>query len=327
LAAAAAALEAQSVNLQVATGAPANSEWHNALRELDATVRKTTAGRVTMMIHPGGRLGSEKATVERMSAGGSVNASLLTAVGLAHIDDAFNVFGMPFFFRSDEEMRYVRERLLPVLSQRMEPRGFKLVSWGEGGWVQLFSKIPLNNLADIKRAKLYTSEGNDKMVRWYKANGFNPVALPDSEIIKQLQVLNGVEAVPAPPYLASLMRIPQYAPFMVNIRVAPLVGAFVMTTAAWNRLSPDDRTKLTDAANAMQRRFDANVPKLDTGAIAEMQKPGRDLKVINFDQRATSELQTTADQMASSISVELVPKDILDHAIRERDAFRRMKQP
>ena len=84
---------------------------------------------------------------------------------------------MPFFVETDDEQLAVQKKLEPRLEQALQAKGFHLVAWGTGGWVQLFSKKPLRSLADVKAAKLYTSKSDDRMVQWYTRNGFNPVPL------------------------------------------------------------------------------------------------------------------------------------------------------
>ena len=134
-----------------------------------------TSGRVKLTVYAGGTQGSEEATIRMMRPGvDQLQANLLMLPGLSSIDDAFNVFGMPFFFESDAEGQHVLEKLTPVLEKRLEAKGFKLLAWGSAGWVQLFSKKPIQTLADVKSAKLFTSQGDDKMVQWYKDNGFTP---------------------------------------------------------------------------------------------------------------------------------------------------------
>jgi TRAP-type C4-dicarboxylate transport system substrate-binding protein len=315
--------EAQApLTVRVATAAPDKSEWHDALIQLNDTLRRGTSNRVALRINAGGTQGSEKAVIDRMLTGGPVDASLLTANGLAMIDDAFNVFGIPFFFESEAEMRYVQEKLTPMLAARLEAKRFQLLAWGEGGWVQLFSKQPLKTLADVKRAKLFSSEGNDRMIQWYKANGFNAVAMPESEIMKQLKTLNGIEVVPIPPYPAQLLGLYRDAPYMLQMQVAQLVGAIIMTTNSWSKLSEADRKVLVDAAKAMQTRLEREVPKKDEASIAEMQKEGRDLKVTTLDPKAATEFRAEAEKMTAAMSGNIVPKDVFDAALRERNAYR-----
>jgi len=308
--------------IRVATAAPDKSEWHDALLQLADSLKKGSAGRVTLRIDVGGTQGSEKAVIDRMMTGTTVAASLLTANGLAMIDDAFNVFGIPFFFENEAEMRHVQERLTPMLAARLEAKRFRLLAWGEGGWVQLFSKQPLRTLADVKRVKLYSSEGNDRMIQWYKANGFNAIALPESEILKQLKTLNGVDVVPIPPYPAHLLGLYRDAPYMLQVQVAQLAGALIMTTNTWNKISEADRKVLTDAARAMQKRLEIEVPKKDEASLAEMRKEGRDLKVTTLDAKAAAEFRAEAEKMTAAMSGNIVPKDVFDAALRERTAFR-----
>jgi TRAP-type C4-dicarboxylate transport system substrate-binding protein len=148
------------------------------------------------------------------------------------------------------------------------------------------------------------------------------VAMPESEIMKQLKTLNGVDAVPIPPYPAHLLGLYRDAPYMLQIQVAQLVGAVIMTTNAWNRLSEADRKVLTDAAQAMQMRLEREVPKKDEASIAEMRKEGRDLKVTTLDAKATGEFRTEAAKMTAAMSGNIVPADVFEAAVRERDAYR-----
>src|SRR5688572_32601150 len=169
---------AAQTTIRVATVAPVNSSYHKAMLDMGAEWEAKTSGRVKLTVYAGGTQGSEEATLRMMRPGvDQLQGGLLMLPGLSSIDEGFNVFGVPFFFQSDAEDQYVLEKLTPMLEKRLDAKGYKLLAWGSAGWVQLFSKKPLATLADIKAAKLYTSQGDDKMVQWYKANGFRPVAL------------------------------------------------------------------------------------------------------------------------------------------------------
>src|SRR5215471_15084804 len=107
--------------------------------------------------------------------------------------------------------------------------------------------------------------------------------MPESEIMKQLKTLNGIETVPIPPYPAQLLGLYRDAPYMLQMQVAQLVGAIIITTNSWNKLSEADRKALVDAAKAMQTRLEREVPKKDEASIAEMRKERSDLKVTMLD--------------------------------------------
>ena len=253
VAVATATLGAADVAIKLGTQAPTNSMWHKALLEMGSAWAKATEKRVTLQVYPDGRAGDEATTIRKMRpAVDSLQAGLLTIGGLAEIDDAFNAFGMPFFFESDEEELAVQKKLEPRLEQALQAKGFHLVAWGTGGWVQLFSKKPLRSLADVKSAKLFTSKGDDRMVQWYTRNGFNPVPLLIADIAPQLKLPTGmIDTAPNTAYLALTTQIYGDAKYMLDLHIAPLVGAMIMSNAAWNKISPEDQKKVTEAARAI----------------------------------------------------------------------------
>lgn len=314
------------VRIGLATQAPTNSTWHKALQELGATWAKVTNGRVTLQVFPDGRLGDEQTIVRRLRGdiASNLQAALLTAGGLANIDDAFNVFGMPFFIESDAEQLAVQKKLEPRLQELLEAKGVHLVAWGTGGWVELFSKQPIRTLAELKAAKLYTGKGEDRLLQWYTRNGFNAIPLPLAEMTTQLKLPSGlINAAPNTPYLAMMTQIFTPAPYMLDLHIAPLVGALVISTKTWNNISPDDRAKMTEAARAMEAKIRAEIPALDASSLAEMTKKG--LQVVKLDPKAAAEFRAAATDMVRTMRGGMVPADIFDMALAERDAFRKTK--
>ena len=172
---------AAATDIKLATLVPASSTWHKALLDMGSAWKKNTDDRVTLTVYPGGTQGDE-ATIIRKTRSDIVQSAFITSVGLAELDDAFNVFAIPFFLESSEEEAAVEKKLTPMIEKRLEAKGLHLLCWGTGGWVQVFSKRPLRTLADVKGAKLFTSKGSDKWVQWYVANGFHPVALTPADI-------------------------------------------------------------------------------------------------------------------------------------------------
>ena len=324
--AATATLYAQNTTIRLATVVPANSSWHKALLDMGAAWTKDTGGRVNLRVYEGGTQGDERTVLRMMRPGvEQMQASLFMIAGLSEVDEAFNVFGMPFFFQSEEEAVAVREKLSPALEKKLEAKGYKLLAWGSGGWVQLFSKMPIKTLDEVKRAKLYTSQGDDKMVQWYKANGFNPVALSANDIPAQLKLGTGmINATPMPTYGALVLQIFQDAKYMLDIRLAPFVGAIVVSNSAWNKISAEDKVKVAAAAKAFEARLNKEAPGLDASSLTTMSQRG--LTVTKLDAKAAAEFRAAADKLVSSSRGTMVPADIFDQAVAERDAYRKTKK-
>ncbi|MGE5837496.1 MAG: TRAP transporter substrate-binding protein DctP [Acidobacteriota bacterium] len=325
LAIATSTLAAADVAIKLGTQAPTNSMWHKALLDMGAAWSKATEKRVTLQVYPDGRAGDEATTIRKMRpAVDSLQAGLLTIGGLAEIDDAFNVLGMPFFFETDDEEQAVQMKLEPRLEQALQAKGFHLVAWGSGGWVQLFSKKPIKSLADVKAAKLYASKTDDRMVQWYTRNGFNPVPLLIADIAPQLKLPTGmIDTAPNTPYLALTTQIYGDAKYMMDLHIAPLVGAMIVSTNAWTRIAAEDRSKVTEAARAMEARIRTEAPKQDADSITAMTAKG--LQVIKLDQKGTAEFRAAATDLIKTMRGNMVPAEIFDLALAERDAYRKSK--
>ena len=314
-----------ATDIKLATLVPTGTTWHTALLDMGNTWRKTTDGRVTLTVYPDGGQGDESTTVRKMRPGlETLQAGFLTAAGLAELDETFNVFAMPFFFETDEEEAAVERKLTPLFEQRLQAKGFHLLGWGTGGWVQVFSKKPLRSLGDVNNARLFTTKGADKWVQWYVANGFHPVALLPADIPAQLKLSTGlIDTAPNPPYLALSLQIFRDAKYMLDLKIAPLTAAMIISNSAWNKIAPDDRPKVTAAAQELEKSVHAKTPGQDADSVKVM--VARGLQVTTLDPKATAEFRAAATELVKTMRGGMVPADVYDMAVQERDAFRKSK--
>jgi TRAP-type C4-dicarboxylate transport system substrate-binding protein len=309
---------AQNAAIKLATVVPDGSIWDKSLKQMGADWSKATAGRVSLTVFSGGSQGDE-ATVLRKMRLGSLQGASFTVVGLGLIDPSFNVFNVPFFFGSYDELDAVVQKLTPLLKQKVEAKGLVLVHWGHGGWLQVFSKKPVQSVADLKALRLYTSAGDDRMTQFYKSHGFQPRAMAMTDILTGLTT-GMLDALPTPPLAAMAFQWYKQAPFMLDIGLTPLVGATVINKKTWDALSAADRTAIGEIAAGVEKQLQAEVPKQD--ALAVMLMTGQGLKVT----KATGpEWRQEADTLASTMRGQMVPQDVFDIAVKERDAFRQQK--
>lgn len=318
---------AAPVAINLGTLVPANTNWYKALADMGDKWNKETEGRVTLVIHGGGSQGDEASTITKMRPNvETLQAVFLMPAGLGELDDAFNVLALPFFLETPEEEAAVEKALTPVIEQRLQAKGYHLLCWGSGGWVELFSKKELRTLADVKAAKLYTSKGkgSDEWVSWYVKNGFHPVALLPAEIPGALKVAAGqIDTAPYPPYLALSTQIFNNAKNMLDLHIAPLSAALIVSNLAWNKISPEDRARITADAQAFEARVRLEAPKQDDASVAAMKTKG--LQVITLDAKAAAEFRAAGSQLVASMRGSMVPNDIFDVALQARDAVRKAK--
>ena len=258
--------------LKLATLAPDGSVWHEGLMEMGVVWSEATGGEGMMRVYPGGVAGDEPDMVRKMRTG-QLQAASLTASGLMKIDGAFAVFSMPLFYESYDQMWYVADALEPVMRARLEERGFVLVNWGLGGWVHIFTKRPISRVEDLKKVKMFASAGDDDWVQLWKGRGYEPVPLAMTDIQTGLQT-GLIEGLPTTPLAALSLQWFRHVPHMYETGLAPLIGATIVTTKAWERMSEAERDALLSAGKALEARLRREVPGQDLKAIEEMKKRG-----------------------------------------------------
>src|SRR5262245_17594690 len=117
-----------AIEIRLAPLAPPLTTWTNPLLDMGSNWKTDTEARVTLTVFPGGIQGSEKTVLSKMRPGvDTIQATFITSTGLAEIDKAFNVFGIPFFFETDAEQQAVQTKLTPPLAAKLEAKGYHLV--------------------------------------------------------------------------------------------------------------------------------------------------------------------------------------------------------
>lgn len=309
---------AQSSAIKLATVVPDGSIWDKSLKQMGTDWKAATGDRVSLTVFSGGSQGDEPTVLRKMRLNALQGASL-TVVGLASIDWSFNVFNIPFFFQSYDELNAVIEKLTPLLKQRVEAKGFVLVHWGHGGWLQVFSKQPVQSVADLKRAKLYTSAGDDTMTQWYKANGFQPRAMAMTDVLTGLTT-GMIDALPTTPIASMSFQWFKQTPYMLDLGISPIVGATVLSKKTWDAISAADRAKMSEISLKVEKQLQVDVPKQDGLATLVMQNQG-----LKITKGSGPEWQQLADNLAQTMRGKMVPHDVFDLALKERDAFRQRK--
>jgi TRAP-type C4-dicarboxylate transport system substrate-binding protein len=302
--------------IKLATVVPEGSVWDRNIKQMGEEWKQATGGRITVTVYGGGSQGDEPTVLRKMRLD-ALQAASFTAIGLGTIDSAFNVFDIPFFFTSYDELNYVQDKLTPAIRKRIEPKGFMLVNWGNGGWAQIFTKKPVQTVSDLKKVKLYTSAGNDRMVQWFKANGFEPRAMAMTDIMTGLTT-GMIEGLPTPPLAAMLFQWYKQTPYMLDIGLAPIIGATVVTTKTWKSIPDADKPKLLAAADGVEKRLRVDIPKQDQSAIDAMTKAG-----LTVTKATGPEWGAQLDSLGKTMRGEMVPADIYDLASKARDEYRK----
>jgi TRAP-type C4-dicarboxylate transport system substrate-binding protein len=309
--------------IKLGTLAPRGSSFHQTLMQLGQKWRQAPGGGAELTIFTDGTQGSEVDMVRRMRFG-QLHAGLLTAVGLAEIDESVEALqSMPMMFRSLEEVDYVRANLRAEVERRLNEKGFVVLFWADAGWVRFFSKDPVHRPDDLRKTKLYVTAGDTKSVDIMKAAGLQPIPLSPNDILPSLQT-GLINAVPTVPTIALSGQFYSRAPNMLEINWAPLVGGLVVTRKKWDTLPVEAQRAMAQAAREAGEQMKARIRAENDQAVATMVKRG--LKVNRLTPQTEAEWVRVAEQAWPRIRGAIVPPKFFDDVQRLLAQYRAQKK-
>jgi TRAP-type C4-dicarboxylate transport system substrate-binding protein len=313
--------EAQSIVVKMATLVPDGSSWHLVLKETAEKWKTLSGGRVTVRLYPGGVAGDDPDVVRKIRLG-TLNAGLLSSVGMAELDRSVYALGVPMMYASYEEVYYVLEKMRPRLEASLDAKGFVVLNWADGGWVHFFTQKPVTTPDDLRALKLFTWSADSRGVETWRSAGFNPVPLPATEIATALQT-GLVNALGAPPQVAVISQYYNYAKNMTDLPWQLLLGATLISKATWEKIPADLRPSLLEVTREAGQRLQAEIRASGERDVAAMKKRG--LNVVPVDAKTREAWLRMAESMYPKIRGPIIPADAFDEAMRHRDDFR--KQP
>ena len=309
---------AAAAPLKLATLAPEGSPWHDVLVDIGQGWKKESGGQITVRIYPGGVAGDEADMIRKMRIG-QLQLAALSGVGLSAIAPEIQALQMPMMLDSDAELDYVRDHMAPQLEALMEKQGFKILSWSDAGWVRFFTQRPAIRPADLKPMKIFTWEGDPTYAEAMKGMGYQPVPMAATDIYTGLQ--SGlINAFPTTPIAALSYQWFGLANHMTDVKWAPLVGALVISNAAWKSIPETLKPVVVRAAQDAARRSLGRIRALDVEAIAAMKTHG--LIVHDVPPDALAEWQAIGKAGYRMIVGKAVPAATVAEVEKLRDAYR-----
>jgi TRAP-type C4-dicarboxylate transport system substrate-binding protein len=309
--------------IRMATLVPDGSSWYQILKETGDRWKQASGGRVTVRLFPGGVAGDDPDVVRKIRLG-TLNAGVLTSVGVAEIDKSVYAMGIPLMYDSYEEVDWVHEKMRPKLEASLEAKGFVVLNWIDGGWVRFFAKKPVAVPDDLRALKLFSWAGDAQSVEVWRSAGFNPVPLPSTELSTALQT-GLVEALGSPPQVAVIAQFFNHATNMTSLRWQLLQGATLVAKSSWDKVPADVQPQLREIAREAGARLRKEIRDAEQRDIEAMQKRGLTVVPVSAAQRA--QWQKLTESLYPKIRGNLVPAEAFDEAMRYRDEYRKSHPP
>ena len=313
------ALAAATLKIRLATLAPKDTSFHQALKSMAEKWLKASGGSVELVLYTDGTMGGEADMVRRMRIG-QLQAAMLTVAGLAEIDPAVGALQkIPLLYRTLDEEVYVREKMRPTVEERFKAKGFHLLCWADAGWVRFFSKQPAVKPEELKKLKMFVLTSDKEHIALMQEEGYRAVPLEYTDTLSGLQT-GLVETVPTTPFYALAGQFFSTAPHMVEVNYVPLVGGTVITSKAWEAIPAETRKILDEAALQMGEDVQAKGRKESDDAVEAMRKRG--LTVHTLDAEAKAAWREFGDHIMPKVRGRLVPPDIYDEVVRLLKEYR-----
>ena len=238
-----------------------------------AEVATLSGGRLRVDVYPGGTAGGELETIQD-TARNALELVIVSSAGYASIAPKLGVFDIPFLFRDVRHARAVLDGPIgkAALAQ-MEPAGLVGLGWGENGLRHLTTAtVPVTSPKDLAGLKIRVPQ-SEAMLTGFKALGANAQPLPFPDLYGALSS-GDFQAQENP--LANILgsgffRVQKYLCLTGHAYSAAML---VMSRAAYDGLSGDERAVLHKAARAAVQASRDTGDASDANAVAELERRG-----------------------------------------------------
>jgi TRAP-type C4-dicarboxylate transport system substrate-binding protein len=203
----------------------------------------------------------------------NIQAAILSTAGISEICPAVMTLSVPFLIRNDEELDVVLADVLPVLNAQVNRTNFVVLSWAKSGWVHVFSREQIIVPDDLRRHRLGSSPELREINAAFRNMGFQTVEADMGDLGTRIanNVINAFYLIPE---AIAPLGLHRYLSHMMDLTIAPVMGAIVMNRVTWNRLSAEQQQALMTATRRLTDEFEATMPRIAANAVTSMQRDG-----------------------------------------------------
>ncbi len=285
---------------------PAESHMGYGAQKFADLVSKKSDKKMTVKLFPNGTLGGDLQTVSALQ-GGTLDLTTLPPGLLVGLSKEFGAFDLPFLFNDFKEADAVLDG--PIGKKFMEklPSGLVGLSYWDHGFRNVSnSKRPIAKLEDLQGLKLRVVQA-PLMIDMFKALGTNAVPLPFTELYTAMET-KAVDGQDNPIVAFETNKFYEVQKHISTTRHVynPLIVLFSQKT--WDKLSPDERKILSDAANETRTEQRAVSRDMEGKALAKAKAQGTVVTEVSTQERARmrEKAQPVTDQYTKQIGEALV---------------------
>jgi TRAP-type C4-dicarboxylate transport system substrate-binding protein len=248
--------------LMIATLAPKDSPLARGFLRLDKGLGAATQDAWGVKLFAGGTQGDEVDVIRKMREG-TLDASIITSVGLSQIVRDVDVLNAPGAITTYKQLEAVQAALTANWEQSFEKAGFKLLAWGETGQYRWFAKNAITKPSDVKKMRPWVWPQSYVLKEIFHVIGANGVPLQLPDVYGSLST-NVIDMVVSTAVATIALQWFTHLKHMTEKPVGGvLIGAMLVNSKKWNSMPADVQEKVkaelrknTDADKTDVRRAD-----------------------------------------------------------------------
>jgi TRAP-type C4-dicarboxylate transport system substrate-binding protein len=312
------AKEEAKVTIKMSTLAPRKSYIVEIMNEFRDEVRKITNNEVNFKIYPGGIQGDDIEVIRKIRQK-QLHGGIFVGPGLGRIASPVRVTEIPFVFRNNEEVLYVRRELADTMDKYFEDAGFVVLGWRSLGFVYLFSKKPLTSIEELRKQKVWVWGDDPMMTAAYEAIGIKPIPLSPMDVLTSLSA-NMIDAAPITTFGAIALRWYTRFKYMSGIPAANGVGAVVVTREIWDKISPESQQKIKAIGQGYCDRITRTAIDSNKKAIPALKKEGISIVYLKDSQL---DLEEMGRKTRESVVGTVYSRELLERTLSLVDQYRK----
>ncbi|MCC6869922.1 MAG: TRAP transporter substrate-binding protein [Burkholderiales bacterium] len=250
-----------------------NSHYGAAVDTFAKEIEKRTNGRYKIQNFYSGALGAERESIEAVQLG-TLDLTVTSTGPVPNFVPEVAILDIPFLFRDYAHARAVLDGPIGQdLLQKFPPKNIIALAWAENGFRNMTNnKHPVNTPADLKGLKMRTME-NPVHIQAYKAFGIIPTPMAFTELFTALQqgTVDGQENPLSVISAAKFDQVQKYLTLTGHVYSPALI---LMSKAAWDKLSADDKQIFLAAAKEGVKANRARIDDDERKAVGDLQSKG-----------------------------------------------------
>ena len=222
----------------------------SAQEAFKAKVEEVSKGAVQVRSFHSAALGSDPDLIQGCQLG-NVEMASANIGSFSTFAKEFDIVSLPFLFRDEEHLHRVMDgELGKILADVAEKKlGIKIVGWSTSAQRQIFCKVPIRTVADLKGKKIRTMD-DAGIIEVFKLFGAIPSPIAFGEIYSALQsgVIDGGESS----FLSWVnSRFTEVAKYCSEVNYMDTGRAFFINKKFYDSLSADDRRAVDEGVKVM----------------------------------------------------------------------------